>query len=168
MLSMQANLRKLLDVSREFPAFLIADDYQSREIKPRWLTDCISLEIQNYRFECGLFLSSFGAYFLKQNFKAQEAFEKIMMIRKVPWNQTTVLLTSLVMYPSPLMSYKLKAQLSLSFNEPLDSTDKPVTNSCMEEKQEKKNEAIGYLQLLFLSSITIIIIYFWKRMKDAL
>lgn len=38
--------------------------------------------------------------------------------------------TSLVMYPSLLMSYRLKAHLSFSVTEPRSRTERPITKSC--------------------------------------
>lgn len=48
--------------------------------------------------------------------------------------ETMSSISSLVMMPSPLMSYKLNAHWSFSWKDPLANTDRPITNSCQSTK----------------------------------
>lgn len=53
-------------------------------------------------------------------------------------SEAGVVVTSLVMQPSLLRSYRLKAQFSLSVMEPLRMMDRLMTKSCSRTRDQKK------------------------------
>lgn len=49
---------------------------------------------------------------------------------------TISVISSLVIYPSPLMSYKENVHRNFSSNDPRDNIDRPCTNSCQIGKKK--------------------------------
>lgn len=74
-------------------------------------------------------------------------------------SSTFVESTSLVMYPSLLISYRLKAHRSFSVTEPLSKTDSPITKSC-----ERKN--LIYCWVLKGKAHDVLVLdNLWKKKK---
>lgn len=63
---------------------------------------------------------------------------------------TLICSTSLLMYPSLFMSYRLKAHLSFSITDPRSRTERPITKSC-QMLNILSSQGIVFAVLIYLS-----------------